>query len=144
MKTWNINIIGDQSLDITNGEEHIYHESDWLSGEGVWARKGDYEIPTLIDLWKEIEKVGEIEKLQYSDFGITRYKDGFVFEMKSGYKDVVSDATALGMDLLAFIDMLDEISGKEAIEGRSNSDYDKLLAINSTLDSALKETTYEN
>lgn len=145
MTNWNINIIGDQSLDVTNGESHIYHERDWLSGEGIYERKAGYEIPTLIDLWEEVKTVSKIEELHYSDFKITRYENGFVFKMDSGYKDVVSDETAKAQDLLSFIDMLDEISAKENMEGGAGADYNKLIEINSALDSALEpKVNYDN
>lgn len=145
MTIWNINIIGDQSLDVTNGENHIYHERDWLSGEGIYTEKMGYEIPTLVDLWKEIEAVSKIDELCYSDFKITRYENGFVFEMKSGYKDVVSDETSKAQDLLSFIDMLDEISINENMDGGTSSNYNKLVSIDTILEKALEpKVLYDN
>ena len=146
MNIWNINIIGDQSLDITNGDKHLYKERDWLSGEGVYVKNQNYKITNLLDLWEEIKSISPIEELHYSEYTITRYSDGFVFEHKSGYKDVVSDATVQAQDLLAFIDMLDEISIKEMEEGGTLSTHKKLTSMIDSLNSALdvKETTYDN
>ena len=144
MNVWNINIIGEQSLDITNGEKHIYHERDWLSGEGVYEKMVGYEIPTLIDIWNEIKKCSDIKDLHYSEFKITKYEGGFHFSLESGYQNVVSDETAKGQDLLAFLEMLGLIAMEENVEGGSLSDHKKLTSILTTLDSVLKqEVKYE-
>ncbi len=141
--TWNINVIGDQSLDITNGDIHLYKERDELSGDGVYVKKVGYTIPTLPKLWEELSGISEIDELYYSDFKITRYQKGFVFELESGYKDVVSDETAHAQDLLSFFDMLDQImvnNGDEAM-----GDHKKLSLILNSLDTVLKpKGTYEH
>lgn len=141
---WNINIIGEQSLDITNGVRHIYRERDWLSGEGVYVNMLGYEIPTLIAIWDEIEKESEISELHYSEFKITKYEGGFHFRLESGYQNVISDETAKEQDLLAFLEMLGEIAMKENVDGGSLSEYKKLTSILTSLDSALKpKVNYE-
>lgn len=139
MTIWNINVIGEQSLDITNGDKHIYHERDWLSGEGVYEKMLGYEIPTLIDLWKEIEKEAAIEELNYSVFTITKYNGGFHFKLESGYQSIVSDETAKEQDLLSFLEMLGNIAIKENKEGGSLSDHEKLMGIFNSLDNAIGE-----
>jgi len=135
MSEWVINIIGEQSLEVTNGILTIYKERDWLEGQGVYSKIMDYTIPTLIDFWEEIKKKDpQLSIILYSDFSITRYESGFVFQLETGYKDIVSDSTAKAQDLLAFIDMLDEIIISESGEKGALTERKHLKTILAHLD----------
>jgi len=142
MNTWSINVIGEQSLKITNGKDVIYHEFSWLTGEGAYVSLQGYSIPTLNNLWDEIKKIDpKIDHLLYANFRISRYASGFVFELEgSNYEDIVSDHTSDAQTLLSFLEMLDEIIFTENLPEGSATEHRKLISMIKKLDNKLEET----
>lgn len=144
--TWRINVIGEQNLAITNGAKTIYKEMDWLKGEGVYVRKNGYSVPTLNDLWDEIQREDhKLDGIQYADFMITRYDNGFIFRLEAGYENIMSDDTANAGTLFNFIELLDEtIIRENEVDGSITEQ--KLLTILSKLEEATEteEVIYAN
>ena len=99
----------------------------------------------MIDIWEEVKKADKnLSSIQYEEFTIFKYDGGFVYQMESGYKDIVSTETAKAMSFEAFLSKLDAVINEEKADFGEITIFDRLKEVDANLDKALSGEQYEN